>query len=293
MKKFTFVLITLLTSYCFAQQQTVTYSVNPSTFEETDNITLTFNGNSINEATWGVTGNALYLWAWSDDANYSNRQDCPTNGTWTSSSETNRLTYNAGADTYTISFVPTTFYQRSGIGRIGFLVKAKNGTGDKKSQDILVNVGTFQVNLTAPAQNSTTILSSGGSLNITATNTGGAASYNLKANGTSINTSASTSSYSYTHTNITSNQNYDLEVTLSGTTISKNFTVLINPGTVTAALPANMVDGINYNLSDNTKSTLVLNAPNKDFVYVAGSFNNWQPNTTYAMKKDPATGKFW
>ncbi len=54
-----------------------------------------------------------------------------------------------------------------------------------------------------------------------------------------------------------------------------------------------MNDVFNYNPADPTKATLVLNAPNKDFVYVAGSFNNWQPYGTYAMKKDPASGKFW
>ncbi len=58
-------------------------------------------------------------------------------------------------------------------------------------------------------------------------------------------------------------------------------------------MPAGLVDGINYNASDATKATLVLDAPLKDFVYVAGSFNNWQPDTNYAMKKDPVSGKFW
>ena len=76
------------------------------------------------------------------------------------------------------------------------MIKAKNGTGDKKSQDIFAEVGAFQVNLTSPLQNSTTILASGGSLSIAATNTNGVASYNLKSNGISINTNASTSSYS-------------------------------------------------------------------------------------------------
>lgn len=291
MKNFILLVITLFTSFCFAQQQTITYSVNPTSFEETNSITLTFNGSSINEATWGVTGNQLYLWAWSFDVNNLNIMDCPTNGDWTASSETNRLTYNAGSDTYSISFVPTTFYQRTGIGRIGFLIKAKNGTGDKKSQDILVNVGSFQVNLTSPLQNSFTILNSGGSLNISATNSGGTANYVLKSNGATLNTNASTSSYSYTHTNITSNQNYQLDVTQSGTTITKNFAVIVNPSAVTQTLPAGMEDGINYN--SNTSATLVLNAPNKDYVYVAGSFNNWQPDASYAMKKDPATGKYW
>lgn len=293
MRKITFYIMLFLCSFAYAQQQTVTYNVSPYIFSEDDVVTLTFNGSSINEATWGITGNALYLWAWSFDVNNQNNQNCPTNGAWENSNEANKLTYNSGNDTYTISFTPSVFYGRSDIGRIGFLVKAKNGNGDKKSQDILLNVGSFRVTLTSPQQNSTTILSSGGSLTISATNTGGNASYNLIANGTSININSSTSSYAFTHSNITSNQNYKLETTQSGTTITKQFSVITNPTTIMAALPSGMVDGINYNRSDKTKATVVLDAPNKDFVYVAGSFNNWQPSTTYAMKKDPTNGKFW
>ena len=56
---------------------------------------------------------------------------------------------------------------------------------------------------------------------------------------------------------------------------------------------SNLVDGINYNTSDTSKATLVLQAPLKDFVYVTGSFNNWNPSSLYAMKKDTNTGTFW
>lgn len=277
----------------FSQQQTITYNVSPTAFEENQSITVTFNGSSINEATWGVTGNALYLWAWSFDSNDTNILDCPTNGTWTNSSETNLLTYNSGTDTYSITFVPQTFYSRTGIGRIGFLVKAKNATGDKKSQDITLEVGLFQSTLTSPTVNSSTIISSGGSLNITANNTNGNASYNLKANGVSISSNPSTTSFSFNHTGITSNQAYELDITQASITQTKKFNVIVNPGILSQALPSGLEDGINYNSSDATKATLVLDAPGKDFVYVAGSFNNWQPNSSYAMKKDATTGKFW
>nr|WP_315182892.1 alpha-amylase family glycosyl hydrolase [uncultured Flavobacterium sp.] len=278
----------------FGQVQTVTYTVSPATFEETTAITITINGNSINETNWGVTGNALYMWTWSFDINDANSIDCPTNGTWTSSNEANRFTYNAISDTYTKTFTPNVFYNRNGLGKIGFLVKAKNGTGDEKSQDIFVEVGAFQTTLTAPLQNSSTIITSGSNLNITATNTNGNASYTLKANGTTLNTNASTASYSYTHTAITNNQNYELSVTQGTTTIVKKFSVIVNPGIVSEAIPLGLVDGINYNAADATKATLVLDAPLKDFVYVAGSFNDWQPTSAYAMKKDPTPdGKFW
>jgi 1,4-alpha-glucan branching enzyme len=60
-------------------------------------------------------------------------------------------------------------------------------------------------------------------------------------------------------------------------------------------MPSGLVDGINYNPSDPTKATLVLNAPFKSFIYVAGSFNNWQPTSAFAMKRDTASGstKYW
>ena len=279
----------------FGQQQTVTHTIAPATFEETTSITITVNGSDINEATWGVTGNALYIWAWSYDINDTNERDCPTNGTWTSSNEANRFTYNSASDTYTMTFVPSTFFNRVGLGRFGFLIKAKDGTGDKKSQNILTEVGSFQVTLNTPAQNSTTILASGGNLSIAATNTNGVANYNLKANGTSINTAAATASYAFNHTNITGNQNYELEVTQGTTTIVKKFTAVVSPTVVSETIPAGLVDGINYNPNDATKATLVLDAPLKDFVYVAGSFNNWQPTAAYAMKKDASAGstKFW
>ncbi|RIA08621.1 putative secreted protein (Por secretion system target) [Flavobacteriaceae bacterium MAR_2010_72] len=294
MNKQLLLILFLFSSSVFAQQQTATYNVSPSVFEETDNITLTFNGSSINESTWGVTGNALYLWSWSYDLNLSNLQDCPTNGTWVNSNEANRLTYNAGSDTYTISFVPTTFYGRTGIGRIGFLIKAKDGTGDKKSQDILVDVGAFQVSLTSPAQNSATIITSGGNLSISATNTGGNANYVLKANGSILNSQSNVSSYSYSHNAITSNQFYELEVTQATTTITKKFSVLIDPGTISSTLSGTYVDGINYDPSDPTKATLLLYANGKDFVYVAGSFNNWQPTSAYAMNRDfSRNGRYW
>jgi hypothetical protein len=292
MKKITFLVVLFFSIVTFAQPQTVTYGISPIAFEETTSITITINGNSINESSWG-SGNALYIWAWSFDNNDENSIDCPTNGSWTNSNESNKFTYNSGDDTYTLTFVPTTFYNRIGIGRIGFLVKAKDGTGDKKSQDVYAEVGSFQVTLNTPAQNSTTILTSGGSLAITATNSNGVASYNLKANGVSIDANPSTSSYSFTHSNIASNQNYVLEVIQGATTITKRFTVMINPGTISEALPSGVEEGINYNLADPTKATLVLDAPGKDFVYVAGSFNNYQPGSSYSMKKDPTTGKFW
>jgi 1,4-alpha-glucan branching enzyme len=294
MKKFLLILSIFFTTWCFGQIQGVTGDAIPYPFEETDLITLTLNGDSIDESLWGISDNAIYIWSWSFDLNFTNEQDCPTNGTWTNSNEANKLTYDSANDIYSISFVPTTFYNRTGIGRIGFLFKAKDGSGDKKSQDILLDVGLFQVSLSSPSANSTTILSSGGNLSISANNIGGNANYVLKANGNILNSQSNISTYSYTHANITTNQHYELEVSLDGNTITKTFSVLIDPGTIVETLSGDFEDGINYDPNDPTKATLLLYANGKDFVYVAGSFNNYQPDASYAMKRDfSRNGRFW
>ncbi|RTY88040.1 alpha-amylase family glycosyl hydrolase [Flavobacterium sp. RSP15] len=293
MKKNLLFLLFFLSIVATAQQQTIAYSISPATFEETTSVTITITGNNVDEAAWGITGNALYMWTWSLDINDANSIDCPTNGTWTASNEANRFAYNSATNTYTKTFTPNVFYNRNGIGRIGFLVKAKDGTGDKKSQDNFVEVGAYQVTLNAPAENSSTIIASGGSLNISASNTGGNASYVLKANGTTLNINTAASSYTFNHTNITGNQIYELEVTQGTTVITKKFSVIVNTGTISAAMANGLLDGINYNTGDATKATLVLDAPLKDFIYVAGSFNNWQPTSAHSMKKDPTSGKFW
>ncbi|HEX9979582.1 MAG TPA: alpha-amylase family glycosyl hydrolase [Flavobacterium sp.] len=216
-------------------------------------------------------------------------------GTWGNNTTQPALTLEFGSN-YKLDLTPNLYSYfnvpaTSTITQICVVFRA--ATGSPQSIDYFINVGAFQVNMVSPAQNSTTIINSGGSVNISATNVGGAASYTLLSNGATINTNSSTSNYSYTHSGITSNQNYTLQVTQGTSTITKNFAVLVNPGVVNQSVPSGLEDGINYNNADGSKATLVLDAPGKDFVYVAGSFNNWQPGVDYAMKKDAATGKFW
>lgn len=206
MKKLLLLIIIFISSYSYAQVQNVTFNINPSSFNEDDQITVTVS--NVNPSLWGVTD--IYLWAWSYDLNNLNSMDSPTNGSWTNSNEAQKLTNN-GNGTYSISFTPTTFYARTGIGSIGFLVKAKDGTGDKKSQDHVVSVGTITV-----------------------------------------------------------------------------------PTVTEAPVPLGMEDGINFHSGDNTRVTLVLYAPLKQFINLLGDFNNWQrDDTNYLLKKDSSKDRFW
>jgi hypothetical protein len=199
------------------------------------------------------------------------------------------------SNTYSLTISPDLFTYfgvstSSSITQICVVFRSEDAS--QQTADIFIPVGAFQYTLTAPAVNSNNFIASGGNLTVTANNTNGAATYTLIANGTTINTQ-NTSNYSFTHTGITSNQAYTLQITQGNTTFTTRFNAIIIATTQIQSMPAGLVDGINYNSSDPTKATLVLNAPFKDFVYVAGSFNNWQPNNSYVMKRDNTSGKYW
>jgi 1,4-alpha-glucan branching enzyme len=282
MKKFYSGFLLLIVTLVFGQ---ISYTITPNPFNETDAVTLTVPGNQIDEAAWGVANNAIYIWTWSLDTNYQNSQDCPTNGSWNNSNDLNKLNYNSTTDTYSLTFTPTTFYARTGIGRFGFLLKDKTGS-HQTTPDIFVNVGVLNLNMTNPAANSLTSVPTGNSINITAT-TSVNATFQLKANGVVVNsTSTASTSYSYNYT-VTGDANMELIATDANSN-SKNATFILQVprNVVSEAIPSWIRQGINYHPTDNTKVGLALYAPSKNFVHVIGSFNNWLVNDAYLMKRD-------
>ena len=292
LRLFLFLLLPIFTSYGQV-------TISPSSFNVTDQITITvsFPTNSCNT----MGSNPVKVYMHSGIGNDTNAFGYSVVGNWAMDDNVG-LMANNGNGTWSKTITPSTYFglnatQQANATKLGMVFRNPAGTQTLKLApscgDFTFNVGTFQLSLTAPINNSSTVINSGGNLNISASNTGGNASYNLKANGISINTNPNTANYSFNHTNITTNTSYQLEVTQGTSTNTRSFSVIVNPGTITQVLPNGLEDGINYNSTDNTKATLVLNAPGKDFVYVAGSFNNWQPGTNYSMKKDASSGKFW
>jgi len=282
MKKFYSLVSLLVAVFVFGQ---INYTITPNPFNETDVITLTVPGNQIDEAAWGVSNNSIYIWSWSFDTNYQNSQDCPTNGSWNNSNDLNKLSYNSGTDTYSLTFTPTSFYGRTGIGRFGFLLKDKTGS-HQTSPDVFVNVGILNLNLTNPAPNSLTTEPAGNSINITAS-TNVASTFQLKANGAVVNTvSTPSQTYSYSYT-VTQDANMELIAT-DASSNSKNASFIFQTprNVVTEAIPNWIKQGINYSPTDQTRVGLALYAPYKNFVHVIGSFNNWAVDDAYLMKRD-------
>lgn len=285
MKKITLLtlLIGLIATVGFSQVTTV-----PTIPEANQSVTINFNKAGTGLSTYSGTIYA-HIGLTVNGTQWQN-----VIGTWGNNTVQPQLTLVSGT-TYSMTISPdlyTYFGVSTSASITQICVVFRSANGSQQSTDYFLNVGAFQATLNAPAINSTTILNSGQNLNITASNTNGAANYNLFANGSSIYTSSG-ATFAYNDTNITTNKNYDLQITQGSTTFSRKFAVMINPGTVTQALPSgSLLEGINYG-ADPTKAILVLDAPLKDFVYVAGTFNNYQPTAAYAMKKDPSSTKFW
>ncbi|MGW8317081.1 MAG: alpha-amylase family glycosyl hydrolase, partial [Bacteroidales bacterium] len=56
-------------------------------------------------------------------------------------------------------------------------------------------------------------------------------------------------------------------------------------------VPSGMEDGINY--TSDTTATLVLYAPGKSYVYLIGSFNDWEIKNEYQLNLTPDGKRFW
>ena len=293
MKKFYLSILCFGFSLLMYSQVTIT----PNPFEIDESITITLDINSTATDCDGFTSpNKVYMHSGVGDSD--NAFNISVVGNWGQDDGVGQMT-SQGSGIYSITLVPESYYgltptQAANAVLMGMVFRNEDGSQEFKASgcnDFIFEIGTFQVSLTSPSDD-TTIINSGDDLAISATNIGGNASYTLSANGSVIDTDGSTNSYSYTVTNITENTNYELVAVLDGTTITKEFSVLIDPGSNIGIMPTNYQDGITY-IDDNT-AVLVLYATGKDFVYLAGSFNNWQPDSNYAMKKDVTrNNKFW
>lgn len=291
MKKFYLSLLTL-GFYIFSNAQV---TISPDPFEVDESITITLDTNSGATDCNGFS-NPTKVYIHSGVGTSANPWTYVT-GNWGQDDGIGEMT-NQGGGIWSITFTPESHYnltpaQAANIVRMGMVFRNEDGSQEYKASgcsDFFFDVGSFQISLSTPTED-TTIITSGSNFDIAATNIGGNASYTLSANGSVIDTDPSTSSYAYTDTNITDNTVYELTAELAGTIISRTFSVIVDPGTIVEFMTQDYDEGINY-IDDNT-AILVLYATGKDFVYVAGSFNNYQPDSNYAMKRDFSRNLFW
>ncbi|MGB3466332.1 MAG: hypothetical protein WBA74_13725, partial [Cyclobacteriaceae bacterium] len=74
----------------------------------------------------------------------------------------------------------------------------------------------------------------------------------------------------------------------------KEVNINLLPELVQVPIPAGLKQGVNYNEADPTKATFVLLAPGKEFVYIAGTMNEWRTSSEYLMNQDTENPElFW
>ena len=288
-----FLRFSLLLSILFGwgqNQPNAGFSINPNPFEESQQITITLSG--IDLSAWG-NPDAIYLWTWYVPSGSTSDVGSDNNGTWDNSSETMRMTNN-GDGTFSYTMTPTNFFGVTNIKQLGMLAKTKvggSGTSENKTADFLFDVGLFELNLTSPQKSEIVVSYQSGGL--IAANSSITATFTLKANGIVVKTSSGTS-FSHYAIGLTEHTDFELSATDGNSTQTIPFKVFVKPQSLNeVSVPIGMEDGINFHENDASKATLVLSAPTKDFVYVSGSFNNYNPGEEFLMNQDPTTGKFW
>lgn len=277
-------------------------TISPFPFEVNQSITITVNLNQSQCNSIPISTNKVYMHA--GIGTDTNPWGYSVIGNWGQDNGIGLMT-NQGNGLWSITLTPSTYFnlntsQQNTATKMGLVFRNASGSQEMKlpngtnCQDFIYNVGSFQVTLLSHTANASHLINSGSDVSIVAQNTGGNANYSLTANNSPLNcATTATNFFSCTDANVTTNRNYTLSATIGSTTITKQFNVVVIPNVASETMSPGLEDGINYFTTDPTKVTLVLNAPFKDFVYVAGNFNNWQPNDNHLMKKDPATGKFW
>lgn len=93
--------------------------------------------------------------------------------------------------------------------------------------------------------------------------------------------------------NVTTTGNHLVKlITTNGTeTVEDSFTYIVNPAITVQDPPAGLDLGVNY--TSNTSVMLKFYAPNKNFVYVVGDFNNFQANANYYMNRGTDNATWW
>ncbi len=293
MKKILFLLLLFPLSF-FSQ----VLSYNPNPFEVNQQVTITVdiasdetNCNSINNPS------SVYMHSGIGDDN--SPWGFSVIGNWGQDDGVGQMSDN-GDGTWSITITPSDYFnldtnQSSLATRMGLVFRNEDGTQELKDDgcsDFFINVGAFQVDLINPDSSGIILVENNGGTQILAQNTNGNADYELYANGELVDSQTNTNFYNgHLFSNLNENQYCELYISQGESTIIKKFTILVDNTTV-QSIPSNLEDGINYS-DDNTKITLVLSAPNKDFIYVSGNFNFWSPDSEYAMKKDSDSERFW
>jgi len=200
-----------------------------------------------------------------------------------------------GNDKWSIKFKPRDYYgvpANVPIKRLGVLLKS--GDGKSQTEDLFVTLYDNKLSIAFVTPKEKTFYADAGSTFSVLAVASQKANLELTVNNISVSkiTNKDSLRYNFTVSSVAgATQNVKIIATTTTETTTNDFTVNVKPTPTIAALPTGVQDGINY-ISD-TKVTLVLFAPKKDFVYAIGDFNDWQIDAKFLMKRTPDGNRYW
>ena len=302
MKKNYFLFILFISIVSYSQ-----VSINVSAIEMDQPVTFTIditstatNCNGFNNPT------KVYMHAGIGDKNNAFAYDVV--GNWGQDDGIGEMTNNNDG-TFSITITPQSYFSLTqteieNAAQIGMVFRNENGSQEFKDNgcaDFIFPIGAVQLNLLAPTEDLVVINSGDNLVTSTTINFQGTTTVQGQIEVFYNNVSQGSANCGFPNCNFTINNITESgEVKIVGNPPSPNqaqsgeikFNVVVAPTVSQEAIPTGLKDGINYT-NDATKAILVLTAPNKEFIQVAGSFNNYSPTSNHVMKQDPTSGKFW
>lgn len=172
------------------------------------------------------------------------------------------------------------------IKKIAFVFRSGDGSKEGKAEggkDIFVDVSTKSLTVSFSIPEDYSIVEKGQNVAVEV-NAIQNDSIALYVNDVRVSHSNSTS-LKYTLSNVQLDAYQLKAIAYKGiTSVEEEILFYTRGQVITEKMPKNLLRGANR--ISNTEVTVVLFAPDKDFVYLVGDFNNWQPLNSSLMKKD-------
>lgn len=291
-----YLLFVILLGLNLTKVQAQVITVDPAFPNQNDTVTITFDASQGNGALSGFVPVYAHTGIITQAAGPGNWQN--VQGNW-GSADPNVLMTALGNNKHSISYHIPTFYNVSGgtaVTELAFVFRNASGNTVGRAadgSDIFYPVYPSNVGLLGRflTPTSTQILNNGQNLNIK-TATSIPADISIYDNGVLVDSDTNTRSLNTSLTASTAGSHL-LEMVASdgSTTVRDSVYYIVNNAVQSLAVPSSAEYGINYD--SPSQITLKLHAPFKNYVYVIGDFNDWQPHPDYFMYRDPNGSDWW
>ncbi|MBL4561659.1 MAG: alpha-amylase, partial [Labilibaculum sp.] len=206
-------------------------------------------------------------------------------GEWNQNDVQPKLT-NKGNGIYELVITPniTNFYSVADgdkITQISFVFRSADGTSQTNDLFVQVYEDGLNVSFTAPSDNK--MIAKNEILQVEVKSSG-SENLSLYVDGVENETTTATEINKDITTAISGIHELVVAATLGSEEVRDTIHFFVREDVISGILPTGTIDGINY-IDDNTV-TLLLYAPNKEYIFVIGDFNDWKFDNNYQMQKD-------